>query len=651
MIGGHKKQRTRWGLRRWALVTGGAVLVAGTCWFCRSSILPGARAQQTAGAKSESAAPAPDATPSTSDYTKRVVAYLNGHEPVTRQDLGEYLIARYGAERLPALLNRRIVEHACRQRGLEVTSAEVDAALAQNLETLKVDEKTFVRTVLARYHKTLYEWKEDVIRPRLMMTKLVKGRVHHTEEDLRRAYESVYGEKIECRMILWPKDKEGEVRANYSNLANSEEAFAQAAKTQKTSELASSGGKLKPFGRWTLDPKLDEVAFKLHPGEVSVLLNVPQGCCIIKCDRRISPDTTVSIESVRPKLVEQIVEVKTQAEIRKTFEDLSKQFQPNPLLKKTDRVPEGAKVPSPEQVVGYYNTNVPVTREELGEYLIARYGADRLELLVNHLIIDEACKERKITVTTAEIEAAFAQDLKTMKVSRDVFEKDVLGKWGKNLFEWREDVIRPRLMMTKLCQSRVHCTDEDLHKAFEAYHGEKLQCRIILWPADQFKFALAEYPTIRDSEAEFAKRAKQQASPSLAATGGVIPAFGHHSLGNEELEQAAFSLHPGEVSTVVQTPQGHVVVKLDKRIPPETSVKLEQEREKLTKEVLEKKVQQEMQVVFKELKDRARPRLMLKDPSKPEDLVAQTRQLMADLPPIQAPRPGTMPRVGSQGPR
>ena len=40
-------------------------------------------------------------TPSTavsSDYAKRVVAYINETEPVSRQQLGEYLIDRLGAE-------------------------------------------------------------------------------------------------------------------------------------------------------------------------------------------------------------------------------------------------------------------------------------------------------------------------------------------------------------------------------------------------------------------------------------------------------------------------------------------------------------------------------------------------------------------------
>src|SRR3974390_531372 len=37
---------------------------------------------------------------SDSDYDKRVVAYIHNNIPITREDLGEYLIARFGAQRV-----------------------------------------------------------------------------------------------------------------------------------------------------------------------------------------------------------------------------------------------------------------------------------------------------------------------------------------------------------------------------------------------------------------------------------------------------------------------------------------------------------------------------------------------------------------------
>ena len=36
--------------------------------------------------------------------------------------------------------------------------------------------------------------------------------------------------------------------------------------------------------------------------------------------------------------------------------------------------------------------NIPITREELGEFLISRFGADRLEFLVNRKIVEKRAR-------------------------------------------------------------------------------------------------------------------------------------------------------------------------------------------------------------------------------------------------------------------
>src|SRR5262249_44598581 len=94
-----------------------------------------------------------------SDYDRRVVAYIYGNIPITREDLGEYLIARFGAERAEYLVNHRIIELACQQRGITVSDAEVDAQIQEDIKAFggTITEKQFVDVILKRYNKTLYE--------------------------------------------------------------------------------------------------------------------------------------------------------------------------------------------------------------------------------------------------------------------------------------------------------------------------------------------------------------------------------------------------------------------------------------------------------------------------------------------------------------
>jgi hypothetical protein len=283
------------------------------------------------------------------------------------------------------------------------------------------------------------------------------------------------------------------------------------------------------------------------------------------------------------------------------------------------------------RVVAYIYGTIPITREELGEYLIARMGPERLQALVNRRIIEHACKEKGVDVTAAEIEADLTETVRSLNTTRKEFEAQLLKPHNKTLYEWKEDAIRPRLLLTKMCRDRVHVADEDLQMAFEAYYGEKIDCRIIMWPLSEQAHAMKMYPKIRDSEMEFERAAKTQASPTLAAAGGQVKPFGRHTAGNDKVEKAAFMLQPGELSQLLETPEGYVVLKCVKRILPDTSKKLADVRDTLAKEVFDKKLQQEIPKYFKELSDQAQPNLILQTMAMTEEqLMRRSQELLKE---------------------
>jgi hypothetical protein len=309
---------------------------------------------------------------------------------------------------------------------------------------------------------------------------------------------------------------------------------------------------------------------------------------------------------------------------------------PTPALDKAAVAPAEPANDNAHRWVAVIFGNEPITREDFAEYLIARH-VDKLELLVNKRIIEHACKERAIDVTAGEVEAALAEDLQSMKISLSDFQNKVLKQYKKTLYEWKEDVIRPKLLMTKLCRDRVQITDQDFQDAFNAYYGEKVDCRIILWPKGEEKHAMNAYAELRKSEADFDRYARQQASASLASTGGHIRPISHKTTGNDELEKEAFTLQPGEVSRLIGTPEGTVVMRCVGRIPPDTSKKLDGEKTALQKEIFEKKLQQEMPRLFKELQEKAQPKLFLKHTTTEEELERDVKRELQPVSPSEVP--------------
>ncbi len=293
----------------------------------------------------------------------------------------------------------------------------------------------------------------------------------------------------------------------------------------------------------------------------------------------------------------------------------------------TQTTPSASSTDYSRRVVAYIYDTIPITREDLGEYLIARMEPDRLNNLVNRRIIEHACQQKGIEVTAAEVEADFHETIKRINVSKEDFVNKLLKPNHKTLYEWKEDATKPRLLMTKLCRERVHVTEQDIQDAFEAYFGEKIECQLILWPPEQHAHAMMAYPKIRDNEAEFDNAAKHQATPSLAAKGGKLEQpMGRHTTGNEEMEREAFKLQPGQISPLIKTPQGDVVIKCIKRIPPDTTKKLETERGKLSKEVYDKKLEIEIRKTFQQLRDQAHPNIFLNHELTEDELRHATEQ-------------------------
>jgi hypothetical protein len=284
------------------------------------------------------AAPPPPAQPPAappSDYSQRVVAYIFNSVPITREDLGEYLIARRGSEQLDNLVNKRIIEVACERHGITATAAEVEAALMRDLEPLKINKADFVKNILERRGMTLYQYKEDVLKPMVLVTKLVKQDIKPaTDDELHKAFDAVYGEKRECRIIIWPKEEKGVAFKEYDDVRKDEQGFERKARTQANSALAAAGGKIKPIAHNSgVHPDVEKAAFNLRPGEVSSLIEIPEGIAVLRMDNITPPDATVKFEDKRAVMEQQVYDQKLNAEIRNRFMKLHEEAKPVLILK------------------------------------------------------------------------------------------------------------------------------------------------------------------------------------------------------------------------------------------------------------------------------------------------------------------------------
>jgi hypothetical protein len=662
-----KRPKLTW--RRLLLGSLGAGAVAGAIWVGRAATQPeagAAPAPQTEPAPQPPPAAQPAAPAEKSEYSQRAVAYIYGSTLVSREQLGEDLIARFGPDKVLNLVNKLIIERTCQDRGITVTDAEVDVALADEIAGARINRREFVEKVLREKHKTLYEWREDVLRLKLLMTKLLRQTAVVKDEDVRLAFESVYGERVAGQAIMWPLAEEQQLKDTYGTLIKDPIEFSRVARTHNSKAMLAVGGMLEPFGHHSLnDEEAEKIIFSMNEGEVTPVFRVtmpdptdPKGnanfAAIVKVLKKFPADPTKKLEDLRPEIEKEIIERQIMMRLPQEMESLQRAADPKIVLKpdlkdddwehakgfKRVEMPPVDGLPRSQQPVAYIYGSTPVTREQLGEYLILRYGAERVGLMVNKIIVEKECAERGVTVSEAETEAALENDIKISQAgSREQFIQEYLRANRTTLFGYREDVIRPKLLLAKLAREHVKVEPDDLKRAFEAYHGEKAECQIILWPRTprDHEIAIKQYEKFRKSAAEFDAAARTQASARLAALAGHIDPFGRHMSGSEELEREVFALKPGEITPVVETPQGYVVARLVRKLPatpaPQDPAEAAAERSRWEAEILKKKAEGQIPAEFAKLRDAAAPNLILRPVLREEDWLREVKQEISGVQP------------------
>lgn len=248
---------------------------------------------------------------------------------------------------------------------------------------------------------------------------------------------------------------------------------------------------------------------------------------------------------------------------------------------------------------------VTITRGELAEELILRKGRQQLELLINRRIIEQACQKAGIAVTEREVEDELRVLINNARCTTAAeFERRIVRPTMlMTLLEYKEDVIRQGLLTRKLAGSRIQITDQDLRQAFEALHGEKVICRMIV--ENNARNAQELHARIGGDRVRFLQVARQQADPRLAAAAGQIEPIAR-SMTLDIIERRAFELRDGEVSEVLQAPEGGFVILLRERsLPARTDVRFEDEQENLRRYVVEMKAKQEVPKLIKELRQQA----------------------------------------------
>lgn len=287
--------------------------------------------------------------PSLRDRLPGIVATVNGDQ-ITMKELSDECLLRFGTEVLEVEISHLLLQQALREAGMTVEQADIDreithgALLAGTIDRQgkpDLDEWFRMATEEQGVSKELY--LRDSVWPSAALKKLTGDTVQIADEDLRKAYDANYGQRVRCRAIVlhdmrkamevWGMARDKPTMEYFSDLA-AEYSIEQTSKSLR--------GEVPPIRRFGGQPQLEEVAFKLQAGELSEIVQMGDRFIILKCEGRTEP-IDIQPGEVEHVLRGDITEKKLRLAMSDRYDQIRKQAQIDNYLAGTSQAPAAEK--------------------------------------------------------------------------------------------------------------------------------------------------------------------------------------------------------------------------------------------------------------------------------------------------------------------
>ncbi len=542
--------------------------------------------------------------PGTSSETPRreypehdVMAIVNGKD-ISRVDLEQACIWRYGEEVLESLVNKQLVRHHCQKRGIKITAADIDAEIDRMSKRFGLPRDQYLSLLRKERGIGEDEYRRDILWPMLAMRRLAKDQMSVSEQEIRAAYESQYGEAVQARLIVL--DDRQQAEELQADLRQNPDDFARAAVDVSVDvNSASIGGLIQPIRRHVGEPQVEQAIFSLAEGEVSGVIPIAQQYAIFRCERHIPP-RNVPFDSVRDAIVSQLKEDKLRAVAAEKFTELQAaatvvNVYNDPSLR--NRHPG---------VVALVNGD-PIKLSKLGDECMLRHGNDVLQLEIHHLLLFQALERAGIQVTDEDVNAEIAHAAILAEVT-DAIGRPDMQRWlemvtteqGVSQQIYIRDSVWPSAALKKLTSDAVVVTQEDLQRAFEANYGERVRCRAIILANQRQATRVFEAARKNPTVEHFGQLAAEHSiEPTTKSLEGEVPPIQRHG-GKPQLEEVAFALQPGEISPIVNLGDNYVILYCEGRTERH-DFQLEEVREILYRDVQEKKLRLAMAEKMEEI--------------------------------------------------
>ena len=556
-------------------------------------------------AQTEKASSPPQLNKGAQDATTNIVAVVNG-QSITRQELAQQCMERYGEQVVESLVNKHLILQACKQQGIRITNQDIENEIEAIATRFSLPKDRWLEMLQQERNINPEQYRRDIIWPTIALKQLATDELIVSDQELKDAFESEYGPKIQARMIA-TSDREKAEKLLAAVKADPAEFGNLAKKHSEDPNSAAARGLIPHIRRHVGEPKVEAAAFALQPGEISEIVSVANQFLIFKCEKRL-PATPIS-PAYRKIANEQLKERIIDRNLRDASTTIFQKLQ------------QGAEVvnvyndPSTRQKypgVAAMINGQQITIRQLAEECIARHGHAVLDDEINHKLLrqslDKAGKkvnEKDIDVEIARAAEAYGFITRENKPDIERWLEEVTGQEGIDVKTYIRDAVWPSVALKKLVVDDVKVTSEDLNRGFEANYGERVDVLAIVLSNQRVAQEVWDMARGNKNMRFFGELASQYSiEPVSRANLGEVPPVRRFS-GQPAIEQEAFSLSSDDpLSAIVAVADKYIIMFYKGRTEPVVE-ELSVVQDELAKDLKEKKMRVAMAQRFDDIRDGA----------------------------------------------
>ncbi|MEX0612869.1 MAG: peptidylprolyl isomerase, partial [Pirellulales bacterium] len=278
-----------------------------------------------------------------------VVATING-EQIRYQELAEECLLRFGERVLDVEISHLLLQQALAKANLTVTDADLNEEMSHAAQLSGVVDKQgrpdlgkWIQMATEEQGVSKDQYVRDSVWPSAALKKLTSGAIQVTPDDLKKAFEANYSQRIRCRAIVLANMRRAQEVWGKARQNTSMDYFGDLAEEYSIEPTSKSlRGEVPPIRRYGGQPQLEDVAFGLQPGELSGVIQLGDKFVILKCEGRTEP-IDVNPQEVREVLYQDIYEKKLRMAMSEKFDEIRAQARIDNFLAGTSQAPERVK--------------------------------------------------------------------------------------------------------------------------------------------------------------------------------------------------------------------------------------------------------------------------------------------------------------------